>query len=131
MPVQLFSGAAEFYETAPAKINLALHVVGQRADGYHLLETLVTFADAGDQLSFVADDADRFSISGPFSAVLANNDGLADNLVLGSKHRPWPFIWKRTCQLRRASVAVLLMLQRRCVGFCGSGAAPSPLKHLT
>jgi len=85
MPVQSFSGAAEFYETAPAKINLALHVVGQRADGYHLLETLITFADAGDRLSFAADDADRFSISGPFSAVLANNDGLTDNLVLRAR----------------------------------------------
>ena len=37
---------------APAKINLALHVVGQRADGYHLLESLVTFADAGDRIGF-------------------------------------------------------------------------------
>ena len=85
MPVQPFSGAAEFYETAPAKINLALHVVGQRADGYHLLETLVTFADTGDRLSFAADDADRFSIFGPFSAVLATNDGLTDNLVLRAR----------------------------------------------
>ncbi len=85
MPVQPFSGAAEFYETAPAKINLALHVVGQRADGYHLLETLVTFADTGDRLSFAADDADRFSIFGPFSAVLATNGGLTDNLVLRAR----------------------------------------------
>lgn len=37
-------------EFAPAKINLALHVVGQRADGYHLLDSLVAFADIGDWL---------------------------------------------------------------------------------
>jgi 4-diphosphocytidyl-2-C-methyl-D-erythritol kinase len=35
---------------APAKINLTLHVVGRRGDGYHLLDSLVTFADVGDEL---------------------------------------------------------------------------------
>ena len=35
---------------APAKINLTLHVTGQRADGYHLLDSLVVFADVGDQV---------------------------------------------------------------------------------
>ncbi|GGH35246.1 4-diphosphocytidyl-2-C-methyl-D-erythritol kinase [Cribrihabitans marinus] len=35
---------------APAKINLTLHVTGQRADGYHLLDSLVAFADIGDRL---------------------------------------------------------------------------------
>lgn len=35
---------------APAKINLTLHVTGQRSDGYHLLESLVVFADVGDEL---------------------------------------------------------------------------------
>jgi 4-diphosphocytidyl-2-C-methyl-D-erythritol kinase len=29
---------------APAKVNLALHVCGQRPDGYHLLDSLVVFA---------------------------------------------------------------------------------------
>lgn len=46
MPTQGITGAAETIEAAPAKINLALHVTGQRADGYHLLETLVTFTEA-------------------------------------------------------------------------------------
>lgn len=36
---------------APAKINLTLHVTGRRSDGYHLLDSLVAFADVGDQLS--------------------------------------------------------------------------------
>jgi 4-diphosphocytidyl-2C-methyl-D-erythritol kinase len=35
---------------APAKVNLTLHVIGRRADGYHLLDSLVTFADVGDEL---------------------------------------------------------------------------------
>ena len=37
---------------APAKINLTLHVTGQRSDGYHLLDSLVVFADVGDWLTF-------------------------------------------------------------------------------
>lgn len=37
-------------EFAAAKINLTLHVTGQRADGYHLLDSLVVFADVGDSL---------------------------------------------------------------------------------
>ena len=35
---------------APAKINLTLHVTGQRDDGYHLLDSLVVFADVVDEL---------------------------------------------------------------------------------
>ncbi len=37
---------------APAKLNLFLHVVGRRADGYHLLQTIFQFLDYGDELSF-------------------------------------------------------------------------------
>ncbi|MCZ7932017.1 4-(cytidine 5'-diphospho)-2-C-methyl-D-erythritol kinase [Agrobacterium leguminum] len=74
------SGATETIETAPAKINLALHVTGQRADGYHLLETLVTFTEAGDTIRIRDGDADSFSISGPFGDLLRAGDG-GDNLV--------------------------------------------------
>lgn len=37
---------------APAKLNLMLHIVGQRADGYHLLQTLFQFLDYADTLHF-------------------------------------------------------------------------------
>ncbi|SCY76155.1 4-(cytidine 5'-diphospho)-2-C-methyl-D-erythritol kinase [Rhizobium sp. NFACC06-2] len=74
------SGATETIEAAPAKINLALHVTGQRADGYHLLETLVTFTEAGDTIRIRDTDADSFSISGPFGDLLRAGDG-GDNLV--------------------------------------------------
>jgi 4-diphosphocytidyl-2-C-methyl-D-erythritol kinase len=37
---------------APAKLNLMLRVVGQRADGYHLLQTVIRFIDYGDTLGF-------------------------------------------------------------------------------
>ena len=38
---------------APAKLNLFLHVVGRRADGYHLLQTLFRFIDLNDTLHFI------------------------------------------------------------------------------
>jgi hypothetical protein len=38
-------------EAAPAKLNLCLHVTGRRADGYHLLDSLVVFADVADRVS--------------------------------------------------------------------------------
>ena len=38
-------------DRAPAKINLTLHVVGRRADGYHELESLVAFSRSGDRLN--------------------------------------------------------------------------------
>ncbi|MFN3398544.1 MAG: 4-(cytidine 5'-diphospho)-2-C-methyl-D-erythritol kinase [Sulfurimicrobium sp.] len=37
---------------APAKLNLFLHVVGRRPDGYHLLQSVFRFVDHGDQLHF-------------------------------------------------------------------------------
>lgn len=66
---------------APAKINLALHVVGRRSDGYHSLDSLVVFADVGDVVEARPDDADAppLTIEGPFAAGLAAD---FDNLVL-------------------------------------------------
>ncbi len=52
---------------APAKINLTLHVTGQRDDGYHLLDSLVVFADVADQISVAPAPDLRVSVSGPFS----------------------------------------------------------------
>lgn len=66
-------------ERAPAKVNLHLHVVGRRTDGYHLLDSLAVFPGAADRLA--AEDADglELSVTGPCGAGLA---GEGDNLVL-------------------------------------------------
>jgi 4-diphosphocytidyl-2-C-methyl-D-erythritol kinase len=54
---------------APAKINLTLHVTGQRADGYHLLDSLVAFAPrAADRLVLTRTEALSLEVHGPFAA---------------------------------------------------------------
>jgi 4-diphosphocytidyl-2-C-methyl-D-erythritol kinase len=55
---------------APAKVNLALHVLGRRADGYHDLDSIVAFADVGDTLTFSPADAFAITASGPFASAL-------------------------------------------------------------
>lgn len=58
-------------EPAPAKINLYLHVTGRRADGYHLLDSLVVFADAADLITAQAAAALSLRVGGPMAAALA------------------------------------------------------------
>ncbi|RMD91795.1 MAG: 4-(cytidine 5'-diphospho)-2-C-methyl-D-erythritol kinase, partial [Alphaproteobacteria bacterium] len=67
-----------FAETAPAKINLALHVVARRADGYHELDSLVVFADLADRLTARRADAFSLTLTGPLAAGVPVG---ADNLV--------------------------------------------------
>ncbi|MBT8413755.1 MAG: 4-(cytidine 5'-diphospho)-2-C-methyl-D-erythritol kinase [Boseongicola sp.] len=63
---------------APAKINLTLHITGQRDDGYHLLDSLVTFATVGDALWLVEAGINSLTVEGPEAAgVPADMDNLA------------------------------------------------------
>ena len=64
---------------APAKINLTLHVTGQRHDGYHLLDSLVVFADIGDRLTFETDADLTLTVTGPNALGVPVDDS---NLVL-------------------------------------------------
>jgi 4-diphosphocytidyl-2-C-methyl-D-erythritol kinase len=66
-------------ESAPAKVNLTLRVVGRRADGYHDLESLVAFADIGDEVSFAPFGALALTVSGPGATQAGAG---ADNLVI-------------------------------------------------
>jgi 4-diphosphocytidyl-2-C-methyl-D-erythritol kinase len=65
---------------APAKINLSLHVCGRRADGFHLLDSLVAFAGVGDWISVRRAGDVALAITGPFASSLDPKDG--ENLVL-------------------------------------------------
>lgn len=67
---------------APAKVNLALHVTGKRADGYHLLDTLVVFTQFGDELEIAPAGADSFTVEGHFAAAVPTDGG---NLVLKAR----------------------------------------------
>lgn len=66
-------------EIAPAKINLALHVRGREADGYHRIETLFAFCEEGDRLRVADGEGIALALEGPFGAALAGEE---DNLVL-------------------------------------------------
>ncbi|HEY4254614.1 MAG TPA: 4-(cytidine 5'-diphospho)-2-C-methyl-D-erythritol kinase [Roseomonas sp.] len=67
------------HEAAPAKLNLFLQVAGRRADGYHLLDSLVVFADIGDALEALPADALGLALDGPEAGALVAEP---DNLVL-------------------------------------------------
>lgn len=68
---------------ARAKINLTLHILGRRDDGYHDLESLVTFAAFGDELTLVEGSHLSLSLSGPQSSALKSD---ADNHILKAAH---------------------------------------------
>lgn len=64
---------------APAKVNLALHVLGRRADGYHELDSIVAFADVGDWLGFTPAPSFAITAEGPFAPALPEASG---NIIL-------------------------------------------------
>ena len=65
---------------APAKVNLYLHIIGRRTDGYHLLDSLIAFADIGDRITAEPAETVSLEITGPEASGLANLG--QDNLVL-------------------------------------------------
>jgi len=73
------TGPRSVAEFAPAKVNLTLHVLGRRPNGYHDLDSLVVFADCGDRLTAVRADSMGLTIDGPMAGGLAADEG---NLVL-------------------------------------------------
>jgi len=66
-------------EAAPAKVNLYLHVVGRRADGYHLLDSVAVFPGVADILHAMPADTLTLEVRGPCGAGLGQGP---DNLVL-------------------------------------------------
>jgi 4-diphosphocytidyl-2-C-methyl-D-erythritol kinase len=68
-------------ERANAKINLALHVLGRRLDGYHELDSIVAFAGVGDVLTIEPASSLALTLSGPFANDL--NEG-SENSVLAA-----------------------------------------------
>jgi 4-diphosphocytidyl-2-C-methyl-D-erythritol kinase len=77
------AAAGAFRLAAPAKLNLYLHVVGRRPDGYHLLDSLVAFAAVADELTLAPAADLSLTIDGPFGGSLGVG---VDNLVLKAAH---------------------------------------------
>jgi 4-diphosphocytidyl-2-C-methyl-D-erythritol kinase len=100
---------------APAKLNLYLHVVGRRADGYHLLDSLVAFADVADVVTAQPAPALSLEITGPFAGAL--RDDPSENLV-----------WRAATALaERAGIApkAALMLEKNLPVASGIGGGSS------
>ena len=74
-------------ETAHAKINLALHVRRRREDGYHQIETLFAFVDAGDELSVEVAARDELRVIGEFAPALDSFGNIVGR-ALGKLPRP-------------------------------------------
>ena len=67
---------------APAKINLALHITGRRADGYHELESLAVFTRFGDRIEVVPAERDDLIVSGKYAADVPTGEG---NLIVRAR----------------------------------------------
>ncbi|WP_074381055.1 4-(cytidine 5'-diphospho)-2-C-methyl-D-erythritol kinase [Bartonella doshiae] len=76
------SFTGHFYISTPIKLNLALHVVGERTDGYHFIESLVYFSLSGDYLGYAPCENDHFVLAGPFAGGLISD---SDNLVIRAR----------------------------------------------
>jgi len=95
---------------APAKINLSLHVTGQRDDGYHLLDSLVVFVDVGDRLFFELSDDLTLSVTGP----------KADGVPTGSSN-----LVLRAARLLGANKGAKITLQKNLPAAAGIGGGSS------
>ncbi len=102
---------------APAKINLALHVTGRRPDGYHLIESLVTFADVGDVISIEPSAEDRLTFSGPFGGALVADFGT--NLIIKALRALRTHVEGRRCP----AVAIHLQKNLPLASGIGGGSA--------
>ncbi len=69
------SSAGICAETAHAKINLALHVTGKRADGYHDLDSLVVFAASSDRITAIKAETVSLTLQGPGATKLPSDSG--------------------------------------------------------
>jgi 4-diphosphocytidyl-2-C-methyl-D-erythritol kinase len=75
-------------ELARAKVNLTLRVRGRRTDGYHALESLITFADVGDRVQLEPGGAPGVRASGPFAAAITGPNLVATALARLAQAEP-------------------------------------------
>ena len=80
------SSAQEF--PAPGKLNLMLRITGRRADGYHLLQTVIRFIDYGDALKFQVSDDGTIARVNEVAGVPAEAPAPSKPRSLGGKFKP-------------------------------------------
>lgn len=96
----------ELTERAPAKVNLTLAVVGRRADGYHLLDSLVAFAKVADELRLQPGEGLSLRVCGPTAAATGNDsDNLVIRAALALAERVSRLVMGRFTLLKRLPVA--------------------------
>ena len=93
---------AQVSRLAPAKLNLYLHVVGRRPDGYHELDSLVAFADIADEVVAAPASTLSLAVAGPFGSALGGNK--RGNLV-------WRAAMALARELRRPPGAALTLVK--------------------
>ncbi|NCY24513.1 MAG: 4-(cytidine 5'-diphospho)-2-C-methyl-D-erythritol kinase [Alphaproteobacteria bacterium] len=71
--------------TAPAKVNLCLHITGRRPDGFHLLESLAVFTQFGDELELRPASRISLEVTGPYAGAL-HVESREQNLVWRAAH---------------------------------------------
>lgn len=81
----IVSASASALSAAPAKLNLYLHVLGRRQDGYHELDSLVAFADVADLVTVTESETPSLVIDGPFAQAL-QGEPVETNLVWRALH---------------------------------------------
>ena len=79
-----------YFQAAPAKINLALHITRRREDGYHDLESLIVFADVADEIEAVPAPGDSLTSTGPFAGGLGNGETNLVSRAVAAFRARWP-----------------------------------------
>jgi len=80
------SGAAFMKLLAPAKLNLFLHIIGRREDGYHLLQTIFQFLDYSDEIELALREDGKIRRLSGLSSVKAEDDLVVRAAKLLKKH---------------------------------------------
>jgi len=77
---------------APAKVNLHLHITGQRDDGYHYLDSIMGFTQWGDEIQITPSDTLSFTVEGPYANIFDEDEALKSlesdsaNLIIRATH---------------------------------------------
>ena len=79
----MFKKHKDFNLKAYAKINLFLHVLKKRKNGFHNLESLVCFIDLYDEIKIIKDNKFSIEITGPFQNLLINKENIIKKTVFG------------------------------------------------